>query len=251
MNTNTTNRANDAITFADILFIIRKNVILLLAITALFGIGGGIYGFRFTKPTYTAMASVMVSKPQSNTNNPDIDYNLSLNMVQSCTSLFSKDAVAIKTSDALSEKYEMEIDYKEIKNSVKASYTQYDLFIIIEVTTARDQQFAIDMANQLVDSAIDYVNNELEDENQFKPLANKIIPVDYAKEATINNNSKMILILSVIIGFVLGMVVIVIKHLLNDTFTSREEFERLTGLNVLVMLPNPVFKGDSNVIQEK
>ena len=247
MSVDSTNKVNDSLTFADVLFIIRKNLILLLTITIAFGIGGGVYGFKYTKPTYTAVASVFISKNQNN----DIDYSHSLNIVESVTSLFARDTVAIKVSEALSEKYEEEINYKEIKNCVKAEHIQYDLNVIVTFTTSRSPEFAIDAANQYINSMIEYADNDLksvdvETGETVYPLKGKIIGVDYAIEATKQDNSKMIFILSVLIGFILGVAVIVIKHLINDTFTSREEFERQTGLNVLVMLPNPVIKGDSN-----
>ena len=93
-------------------------------------------------------------------------------------------------------------------------------------------------------------NNDLVNDEGFKPLANKIIIIHKANSATVSNKSMTVFLLSIVIGFVLGLVAVVIAHLINDTFTSREEFERQTGLNVLVMLPNPVLKGDSNDIQQ-
>lgn len=252
MSENTTSRANEAITFADILFIIRKNIILLLIITVLFGIGGGIYGFKYTKTTYTAVSTAMIAKEQNSANNPDIDYSLSLNLVHTFQQLLSSEAIFKKTSEALRDKYEDQtITAGEIKGATSVSIEQYGLMITISATTTRSSEFAIDIANQLLYSSIEYANNDLETTEGFKPLADKIIVVDIATSAPQANKSKTILILSILIGFVVGLIAVVIKQLLNDTFTSREEFERNTGLNVLVMLPNPVFKGESDDVQEK
>lgn len=247
MSTNTTGKVNAAITFADIFFILRKNIILLLIITILFGVGGGIYGFKFTTPTYTATANVFIVKEKDS----DVDYSHSLNMVESSASVFGYNSVAIKVSEALSEKFEETIDYKEVWGGIQTEIIQYNLNVVVKFTTTRSPEFAVAAVNQYIESVIDYVDNDLVAENKdtgekFYPLKNKIISTAPAIEASKNDRSKTIFLLSIVIGFVLGLVTVFIKYLLNDTFTSREEFERQTGLSVLVVLPNPVFKGDNN-----
>ncbi len=251
MENNVKNELNDGISFVDILMMIKKEILFLIVITLVIGIAGAVYGYKYTKPVYRAQSDALVVVGINSSSNTDFDYSYSLNLVQTFKEFMTTDRVMILASQKLSEKYEMQVSPATIKSSVTVVNEQYSLLIRISAVSTISKEFAIDMANILIYSTIEIADEELVTSDGVKPLANKLIVNSLATTASMSSKAFSTTVIAFLIGIVLGVVIIIIKYTINDTYTSKEEFENQVDNNVLVMIPNYKDEGDNDNVQEK
>ena len=76
-------------------------------------------------------------------------------------------------------------------------------------------------------------------EYQYKVLADKLVvmeKVESNQDVTYRRGALTTILISFLIGLVLSFIIILIKYLTDDTFTSKESFEEVTGINVLSII---------------
>jgi len=243
MEENLKTTENEGISLHDIFFLIRKNILIILIITFVITIIGGIYAIGFKDTTYSTAATAMVVVPDDSGNdNKELDYSYALNLTHTFEDYVKSNAVSKRVAAKLSEKYGMNVSTGYVRNCVNVEVQQYSLIISISVSSTVSEEFTMDMANEVFDTTIYLINNELKTE-ETAPLANTLVVVDYSEEADASKGTLIVLVLSFLIGLVLSIAFVFIKYLLNDTYTSKEDFEKSTGVNVLVMLPDPIAAG--------
>ena len=60
--------------------------------------------------------------------------------------------------------------------------------------------------------------------------------VESNQDVTYRRGALTTILISFLIGLVLSFIIIWIKYLTDDTFTSKESFEEVTGINVLSII---------------
>ena len=256
------------ITLSDIFFLIKKNILMIIIITAVLTIAGGIYGLKFKKITYTAKAEAIVMADSSsasaqanyqeyvtstyliNTFNSFIVSNKVVGVVQENLTA-ALEAYKTENPDAeLPDDYKSLSDSKKKNNVIKTiqentsvSTTTNSLIITVKYKSS-NEVLSIVVANLLIEKtkeiADGYVEVGGEKQYNFKMLAGNFEFVDRAETSTVtaSRGATMVIVICALVGLVISFAIILIKYLVDDTYTSKETFERTFNINVLTLLPD-------------
>lgn len=229
------NYEDNGLSLRDLVFLAKKNILLILIVTLICTLIGAIYGLGFKETKYTASASAIVmAESSSATKNGYQDYlysNYLMNTFQEF--VVSNPVIELVRSDLSKNK----LTINEIINSTTISVGTNSVILNIKSVT-NDRQLSIDMVNSILNNAIKVANQTREDgEYKYSILANKITDMEYATEATGSRGASIVIVVSFVIGLVISFAIILIKYLMADTYSSKEEFERDFNINVLAMVP--------------
>lgn len=230
------------ISLGDLLFLIKKNILMILIITGLCTLGGAIYGLNFKKINYAATSTIIVRVESSSSSSSSSDYQnytLSTYLVNTVTSFIESNTVLGNVVDSDEcEKYDLSTTSLAKAISIKTSTSSLLVTITYECS---DEEQAIDVVNQVVQSTIDISNMKNEDGNYRydKLLAGNILLLDEAKKeyVTASRGAALVIVICFIVGFIISFSIVLIKYLADDTFTSKDDFERIFKINVLTLLP--------------
>lgn len=231
----------------DILFLVKRNIILILVITVCFTIVGAIYGYTVKAPTYsaTATAVVMLDRSDSSTQGPNTsDFVYATYYTSTFSTFIQSNPVINKAVDKLDKDEGIKISRGVLAGSIRVS-TQEDSLIITVTSTVADKdpksgkEKAIKIANAVLDTAkleADLVNNG---EPVYAVFYNNLIIMEHANDFTVSQSSSglTLTIVFMLLGAALSFGIILIKYLLDDTYTSQESFEKTYGINVLSVIP--------------
>ena len=123
--------------------------------------------------------------------------------------------------------------------------TQEDSLIITITASVADKNpesgkaRAIDLANATLLAAKTEANRAENGEPLYSVFYNNLIVMEYANEYTVSesNSGLLLTIVFMLLGAALSFGIILIKYLLDDTYTSQESFEKAYGINVLSIIP--------------
>ena len=104
----TEKREEQGLSLSDLLFLVKRNIIMVIIVTMVFIIVGAVYGFKIKKPTYTATTTAIVYVDTSaGGNNPTMANNFSYATYFTSTfsSFIKSNPVLSVTSETLKEKY--------------------------------------------------------------------------------------------------------------------------------------------------
>lgn len=248
------------LTMSDILFIIKRNIIMIIIITVVFVIIGAIYGLKIKSPTYTATTTAIVYVDTSTgENNQSIanNYSYATYFTSTFSSFIESNPVLNSASKMLEEKYDYIISREDLKKCIIVTTETNSLIITVsaKVSQKNDEygrNLAQAIANTVMSSAIQEANkykyddegNVILDKNgdpeyQYKVLANKLVVMEKVEEPSdvvYRRGAATTILISFLIGILISFLIVIIKYFTNDTFTSKESYEEATGLNVLSVI---------------
>lgn len=262
---------DDSISIKELLYVLKKNIILLCVIVLLMTAGGFVYA-KIQIPKYTAQEEVFfkaqnISYDENNSNmkvmvayldtvkdfciagvvldradfyydqylyKKSQDNDLTVNKFiqeiskpnkdtyvgQLCkVKYFSEDNIKVHSSNSKSSSvFAFRVCYTEESRDVAIEKVKILVFAIKNESVERIERGNINSERKYFSG----VNVEIMDEGLTG------VTTDFSKTKTI--------LLFVILGVLLGVVVVFIKHLLDNTIKTKEELERLTGFNVLSVI---------------
>lgn len=220
------------ISFANLLFLIKKNIVMIFAITFVFILCGGIYAFGFKKTVYTAKTSIIVmATPESSTT----EYNaaqLSSFLINTVQDFIKADPVVKETSE------ETGCSEAKIIKGLSISSKANNLIITINYKSTSKEE-AIAVVNSITRNVQIVVDSTREDDPtayKYYIFANKIVPINFANDAVGSRGAAMILVISALLGAIVSFAIVLIKYLMDDTYTSKEDFEKEFKINVLALI---------------
>lgn len=241
-----------SLSIGELFFLVKKNIILIIVITILCTAAASVYGLFFKERSYTASASTMVmvdvDKKGTQTTTEYTNYMYSTQLINTYNDFVVSKNIINKTIEALKDKG-YDLSYETIKKNLSLSSKTNSLVVTISYTAhgnGKDQE-AIDVVNTLVDTIIYTVNNEKNSDDKLKwpILSNSIESIDQADKAVGKRGATTIILIGILAGLVISFGIVLIKYLTDDTFKSREEFERVFKINVLAQIPDlQIIKGD-------
>lgn len=256
------------ITLSDIFFLIKKNILMICIITLVLTLAGAVYGLKFKKITYTAKAEAIVMA-ESNGSTAQANYQeyvTSTYLINTFTTFIVSNkvltAVTIDLSDRLDaykaehpdavlpENYK-DLSKEENRNSVIStiqknttiSTTTNSLIISIKYKSS-NEALSIVVANLLVEKTKEIADKYTEEGGEkvydYKMLAGNFASVDVADTFTTDasRGAAKVIIICFLVGIVLSAAIILIKFFVDDTYTSKEAFEKAFNINVLTLLPD-------------
>lgn len=229
------------ISLSDLFFLIKRNILLILIITGLFTVGGAVYGLRFKKITYTATSTaiVMVDSGTSSASGDYQNYLTSTYLINTFKDFIVSNNVVkqvIESPDCT--KYDLTI--KEINDNITISTSTNSLILTLKYSCA-DQDEAIKVLNKIVEMTIESAN-KLDENNDpvYKTLCGNFVVMDQAdtQNTTASRGATLVIVICFLIGFIISFAIVLVKYLTDDTYTSKDDFERVYNINVLSLLPD-------------
>ena len=238
----------NGLTFSDLLYIIRKHIIVIIIAIVVFTIAGfGLGKYKTaTSPQYVARGSMMVSVEQvENTNNYQ-QYQISQYLKDTFVVFVTKDVVMQEASKRIADQYGVTIAPRTLKNSFTIELSGDSLIMDLTYTSG-DAKKSIAVLNVIMESAV-AVANETEENGtpKYKFLSENIVVLDKANEYSVSQTSNTVkyTIIFFALGAVVAFLYVLIRELTNNKFKDTEEVERLIGVPVLAGIPDYEFPED-------
>lgn len=246
------------ISFSDLLFLVKRNILVILIITIICTIAGGVYAYGVKKPVYTAVATAVVQAEQSTTNNSEsTSYSYSVALTNTFKDVIKSQPVIVAAADKLAkdDKYSSVDNVKaslmgKLKSNVSVSSTTSTLILTVSAEST-DPEEAILLANTILAQTIAVTDQYDVDENGniktdsdgnaiylYPILGNKLKVLQNADKDTTTekHNELLILVVACLIGLIISFVIVLIKFLSDDTYTSKDTFEKTYNINILASI---------------
>lgn len=220
-----------------ILGILKKNILPLILVTAIFAAGFFAYSKLFIKKQYSAYSVMIVNNKNENTkviNNTDITAAQSLADVYS---IIIKSASVLdpvigdkKLIDNFSQHSTM--TYEKLRNSLNVSSVDNTQVIRISINNV-DASYAKALIESIVSVAPGIIKDKVEAGS-----------VNIIQPAKIDNNGKPVspnatknAIIGALIGLVLTLAIIFIREFTNNTFKTEDDITNTLGIPLLGLIP--------------
>ena len=221
------------LTFKDILFIIRKHWIAIVAFIAV-GIAGGAVWAGLEKkvnPVYQSSGIIMVSPEQKEGAATSTDYTFSNNLTNTVVAF-------IKTNAVLDPVKEVQPNFK--KSNLSVSNQSGNLMITVKYSS-KDKGESKVICQAILDAAekeANAIKTGTTDVPKYHMLSGNINIVDDAKEGTPVTHTTRDLAIGLGAGVVVAFLYVLIRELSDNTFKSAEEIERTLNIPVLAGIPD-------------
>jgi len=231
---------NDGISFAEILYIVKKHLIaIVLFVVVLTGCG-----FTASKiknkvsPTFEGSSSMMVSvDAQSTSLSLTSAYQLSSYLTDTFVVFIKEDVVIDMAVETLNATYP-EITSKNLKQDLEVAMKSDSLIMELTYTGSSKQKVA-DVLNTVMNCVYDVANKVNGTEPAYKMLNGNIAIVDKAELSKIEQKSSTLKYTLVFfaIGVVAAFIYVLLKEMLDKRFKDSDEVEKLLDVPVLATVP--------------
>lgn len=255
---------SNSLTLKDLLFIFKRNILVIGLITLVVTLIGFVYGFYFKPYTYSTYATIMVKSDSQSTSASNYNDTLqSLRIVNTIKEFILDDLVLESTAEELTSLSENDPKYDEnvkqikaaLKDGIKLSNSEESLIITVSMKSSvlklegSEEIFVVDAVNSLIESAQEISNILLVDENgelildekgkvqyKYQFIANNIQDLYPATDYSASRGAVLVVAICFIVGLVAGYLVALAKYLLDDTFKTKEDLEKATNISVLAFI---------------
>jgi capsular polysaccharide biosynthesis protein len=220
------NSINNSSSLSLINAILRKWVLILL-VTILGALLGMAYSMSYVKPTYTASRSVILRLSVGDLQANTVTTNVTLSKI------YLPDVIEFVGSPAVINKAnELFGGEKQISSgAIGVGYSNKEIDSLIFSISYTDA--SVELAEQKLTTIIEsvmIVDNEMDviEAEDFS-----LIPTQNESKFTMNNAFANYIIIGGAAGLVISMLIVIVMHLLDNTVIDKNEFEELTGIDVL------------------
>ena len=230
-----------------ILYLIKRNILLILLVTFGATLVAAIYGFGFKPYTYTSTATALCEADVSSVGgtNEYSSYSYSVYLTNTFKDFITSQPVLDGAKEILDniklakgEEYPT-VSTGSIKNAISIEIKEYSVMVFISCKTS-NQELSADMANAVLQSAQDQANQI--DANtgkaKYQVLYDKLKIVERAKIEAGSRGALTVCLIGFAVGIVLSFAIIIIKYLAEDTYRSKDEFEKEYKINILASIPD-------------
>lgn len=209
----------------EIFYVLKKNVVKILAAALAGLLLFGAYSFLLAKPVYESTARLYILT-QSTSITSFADIQLSSSLAKDYEEMIFSRPVVMKVKEDL----QLDYDYEEMKEMLTVSNPN-DTRCLNITCRSHDKKEACDMANE-------YANVS---KRQIADIMATDEPTLF-EEAVVNDDPiKPEKAKNMAIGFLLGLIiacaVAVIRYMMNDSIKNEQDVERYLGLNTLAAIP--------------
>lgn len=229
---------------SDIFTTLREGVLWIIIITLLFAGLGVFYALAYQKTTYTARvdAYIFTDKLYTETEN---QFNTTKNEISEHVAYQYCAMLAPQLKPVFTSNGVMDAVSKDgiwLKGSLNFITHEDSPYFSITYTysqhggdVAKIKEEVADTLNKYVVRSINAINT---DENIGGYLTDKITVYSkaQAKDVTAQTGRTKIVIIATLIGFVVSVIFVLIKRLLSDTVTTKEQVETLTGNQIIATI---------------
>lgn len=217
-------------TIRDVGKMLKKSWIIIVALTILGALAGYFVSEYVLDKKYEATAMVLVSTTgttgESGGQMTINDYNLNTKLVNSYSVLCKSDKVLSQVEDKLG----IDSSTKDLSKMLSVS-SKSDTDIINISVTDTSPQFAQEVANTLVDVFQQEVTNIMKMDN--------VQVIDYARmpDSPVSPNVMLNAAVAGLIGLILGLIIAVLRYILDDTVKDMDSITEIMGVPVIGNIP--------------
>ena len=222
------------LTFKDILFIIRKHWIAIVAFLVTCTAGGFIWS-RVEAPSYKSTGTIMVSYESGSASAANTEYAFASNLTNTVVGFIKTNTILDKVSA------EMNISTETLSKNLTATNTTGNLLVTVSYTSA-DPVKSKDILNCIMNTTVTTANEIKADSKPvYHMLYNNLNVIDPAQEGKKVSHTLRDVAIGGGAGVVLAFLFVLIWELSDNTFKSTEEIERVLNLPVLAGIPDYKF----------
>jgi capsular polysaccharide biosynthesis protein len=221
----------EGITLRELYFMIVYNWYYIVGAVILAVTLGVVYTWVIANPQYEATTSVIVQIDTSG--GTTTDYNAVLTL-QRLIKTYQEFIKSDRVLDSVIEELDLDMTPSQIKENLSIISVTDSLVLQIKYTDDTPIDSAI-IVNMIAEKLIDAV-----DGGNYPQLKDKLAILDIAKVplSPSSPNKPLNVVISVLIGGVLGVGFVFIKEMLDNTFKSKKELESVLKLPVIGSIPD-------------
>lgn len=219
---------DDEIELSELFNILKRNI-KLISITALvFTVVGFLFTFFMIKPQYESQATVIVNnRRDENTSITNEELNSAQNLASVYSIIIKSDTVLDQVIDNLN----LDATAKELSSKVTVSAVNNSQVMKISTKDFSPEE-AYAITNEVVNIAPDIII-EMVEAGSVKVISNASL-----SENKVSPNLKMNVLISFVLGAMVSVGYVFVKHMLDNTFKSESDIEKILELPVLGIIPN-------------
>lgn len=229
MNEKNKESNEDVIDLSVLFVLLRKNLILLIVVTLVFG-AASYCVTRFLIPErYQASATMIVNNKSGDT--PYVNQS-ELAAAQNLADLYS---IVITSQTVLQEvidNLELDMTYEQLKNSVNVQSVNSTQVIQISMTST-DASFAKKVVAEIVEVSGPVILDKVE-AGSVKVLSEATVSNN---GAPVSPNKKKNTAIGALAGFILVYAILFLKEILNNKIKSEDDLVKVLGVPVLGVIP--------------
>ena len=228
-----------SLSLADVLEILRSGIVWIIVITILCTAIGGVYAFLVKKTTYTASLKAFVyTATYKDSQDKEVEisemtsFQYGALLAPECPSVFLSNEVMTAVVKEIGE-IPGTIDFNIVENSamftVTYTYSQYGGNVSeIKKEVAETLKAYMRESKKVIDA----------DNEKYRYFSDKITisSEPTAESVTVATGKLKVILLAMLLGLVLSIIVVLVKHLLDDSVNSREQIELITGNQVIAVI---------------
>jgi capsular polysaccharide biosynthesis protein len=207
--------------------IIRKRLLLIIIITLLSTFTSAVVSYMLIKPIYKADISVIIGKTDSSSG--QANYNEVI-MYQKLVKTYGELAKSRTVAENVIDRLDLDISPSELQSMISVAPKGDTEFITITVKS-RDQEQAMNIANQLAKSLKEVSINVKKEDN--------VMLLDEALLPTRPDSPKPPLNIAIafFMGLMLSVGIVFLMEYLDNTVKSQDDVEKLLGIPVIGIIP--------------
>ena len=219
------------LTFKDILFIIRKHWIAIVAFI-LVGTAGGFIWSRVEAPVYKSTGTIMVYYKGSEGTAVTTEYSFSNAITNTVVGFIKTNTVLDQVAE------EVNIKREAISSNLTVTNSSGNLLITVSYTSNKPEEAKL-VTNTIMDVAIKEGNvKDAEAKPVYPMLDGNLSIIDHAEDGKRVSHTLRDTAIGLGAGVVLAFAFVVIWELSDNTFKSSEEIERSLNIPVLAGIPD-------------
>jgi capsular exopolysaccharide synthesis family protein len=206
---------------------LRKSWIL-IALAAILGASAGALGYFLTPPTYASTIDFYVSTPNAEGNNPQSSGQFAESRVNSYVVLLSSEQLAKRVVDSTG------VDLTPLKVSKQiAASAQLNTVIVTAIVTDGSPQRSLLIAQGVADNFPKLVD-ELDNQGRKAAIVSiHVVSGPNLQQSPISPDPKLYLGLGLATGLLLGLIIAVLREVLDNSVRTVESAQRLVGAPVI------------------
>ena len=209
--------------------VLRKNLILIIIVTVIFGIGAYFYSAFFIPKQYSASAMLIVNnKANDKTTVNATEINAAQGLAELYSIIIKSDTVLTQVIDEL----QLNMTYEQLNSKISVSSVNSTQVIKISMTH-QNAEFAQKVIEKLVEVAPPIITDKVEAGS-----------VKVISASTISNSGKPVspnlkrnAMIGALAGLVLVLLIIFLKELLNNTFKTEDDILNTLNVPLIGIIP--------------
>lgn len=227
MEANLLEQDYETIDLRELFFIIKNNIVAIIAVTVLFAVAGGMVTMFMITPMYEASATMIVNTRQDQTANVTND------QINSAKNLVDTYAIIIKSDTVLSSvisDLNLDMTYSQLSSSVTVSAVDSTQVMQVSVQNA-DPALAKSIVAEITAIAPEIILDKVEAGSV------KVISEARAGDKPVSPSLTKNVAIAALLGLVLSVGFVLLREMLNNTFKSDEDIQKNLGIPVLGVIP--------------